>query len=111
MATLSVLLAFLVILFSGVYIAWNAADTFGMLIASGITFLIGLQVLINVGVVTGTLPTKVSRFPSSVMEAPTSSVMLACIGLLINVGRQAAAHVSLPARRDEVDDLAAPELA
>jgi len=45
------------------------------------------------------------------MEGSNLVVMLACIGLLINVGRQAAAHVSLPARRDEVDDLAAPRLA
>jgi len=37
-ATLSVLLAFLVIMICGVYIAWSSRDTFGMLIASGITF-------------------------------------------------------------------------
>jgi cell division protein FtsW len=55
-ATLSVLAAFLLVLICGVYIAWNAADTFGMLIACGITFLIALQALINVGLVTCALP-------------------------------------------------------
>src|SRR4029453_1699229 len=55
-ATMSVIAAFLVITVCGVYIAWNACDTFGMVVASGITFLIGLQAVVNVGVVTGSLP-------------------------------------------------------
>src|SRR4029453_4610026 len=62
-ATFSVLSGFLVILIWGVYIAWNAADTFGMLIACGITFLIALQALVNVGVVTGSLPNKGLALP------------------------------------------------
>jgi len=110
-ATVGVLVAFLVILFCGVYIAWNAADTFGMLIASGITFLIGLQVLINVGVVTGTLPNKGLSLPFISYGGSNLVVMLASVGLLINVGRQAAAQVSLPARRGDADELAAPEMA
>src|SRR5688572_30857473 len=36
----------------------RARDTFGMLLAAGITFLIGLQAAINIGVVTGALPNK-----------------------------------------------------
>ncbi len=55
-ATMSVIAAFLVITVCGVYIAWNACDTFGMLVASGITFLIGLQAVVNIGVVTGSTP-------------------------------------------------------
>src|SRR6266542_7009677 len=55
-ATLGVVGAFGVLLLCGIYIAWNARDTFGTLLATGITFLIGLQAFINIGVVTGTLP-------------------------------------------------------
>ena len=62
-ATLSVIVAFMVIFICGVYIAWNAADTFGMLIATGITFLIAMQVVINLGVVTGSLPNKGLALP------------------------------------------------
>jgi cell division protein FtsW len=110
-ATLSVLAAFLTILLCGVYIAWNATDTFGMLIASGITFLIGLQVLINVGVVTGTLPNKGLALPFISYGGSNLVVMMACIGLLINIGRQAASRVIVPASDTEADDLAAPETA
>jgi cell division protein FtsW len=110
MATLSVLTAFLVILFCGVYIAWNAADTFGMLIASGITFLIGLQVLINVGVVTGTLPNKGLALPFISYGGSNLVVMLACVGLLINVGRQAANRIIVPGL-DTDEDFVAPETA
>ena len=33
----------------GLYIAWNARDRFGMILGTGITFLIGLQAFINIG--------------------------------------------------------------
>ena len=45
--TVVVLLAYLAILLSGLYIAWRARDTFGHLLAAGITFLITLQAVIN----------------------------------------------------------------
>ena len=57
-ATLGVVAAFVLLLLCGLYIAWNARDTFGTLLATGITFLIGLQAFINIGVVTSTLPNK-----------------------------------------------------
>ena len=57
-ATLLVIAAFVAIVFSGIYIAMNSIDTFGLLLGSGITFLIGLQAFINIGVVTGALPNK-----------------------------------------------------
>src|SRR5258705_215900 len=62
-ATMFVIVAFLTITVCGVYMAWNACDTFGMLIASGITFLIGLQAVVNIGVVTGSLPNKGLSLP------------------------------------------------
>lgn len=88
-ATLGVLLAFLVILVCGVYIAWHAADTFGMLLAFGITFLISMQVLINVGVVTGALPNKGLALPFISYGGSNLLVMLTSIGLLLNIGRHA----------------------
>jgi len=42
-ATLFVVLSFVVIAICGIYIAMRARDTFGFLLASGITFLISLQ--------------------------------------------------------------------
>ncbi|HUR44912.1 MAG TPA: putative lipid II flippase FtsW [Candidatus Saccharimonadales bacterium] len=86
-ATMGVVLAFLAIVISGVYIAWNAQDTFGMLLASGITFLIGLQAIINIGVVTGSLPNKGLSLPFISYGGSNLVVMLGCVGLLMNVAR------------------------
>jgi cell division protein FtsW len=107
-ATLSVLTAFLAILICGVYIAWNAADTFGMLLASGVTFLIAFQVLVNVGVVTGALPNKGLALPFLSYGGSNLVVMLAGVGLMINVGRNASSEAGIPSREDSVDDLVAP---
>jgi cell division protein FtsW len=106
-ATLGVLLAFFVILVCGVYIAWNAADTFGMLIASGITFLIAMQVAINIGVVTGALPNKGLALPFISYGGSNLVVMLASVGLLLSVGRHAASGAPVP--QGEFDDLALPQ--
>ncbi len=89
-ATLAVVVAFLVIVICGVYIAWNARDTFGMLLASGITSLIGLQAVINIGVVTGSLPNKGLSLPFMSYGGSNLVLMLACVGLLLNVARHAA---------------------
>jgi cell division protein FtsW len=107
-ATLGVLLAFLLIVLCAVYIAWNAADTFGMLIASGIACLIALQVIINVGVVTGALPNKGLALPFISYGGSNLVIMMGCVGLLINIGRQAAHHVSMPVLGGDADELTAP---
>jgi len=107
-ATLGVLLAFLMIVLCGVYIAWNAADTFGMLIAAGIACLIALQVIINVGVVTGALPNKGLALPFISYGGSNLVLMMGCIGLLINIGRQAARHVAMPVLGRDADELTAP---
>lgn len=110
-ATISVLLAYLVILLCGVYIAWHAADTFGMLLACGITFLIGMQAVINIGVVTGALPNKGIALPFLSYGGSNLVIMLACIGLLLSVARHAPARVASRRReRDfDPDELAAPQ--
>ncbi|MEK7706530.1 MAG: putative peptidoglycan glycosyltransferase FtsW, partial [Verrucomicrobiota bacterium] len=47
-ATMSVVVAFVLIVICGICIALNARDTFGLLLGSGITFMIGLQAFINI---------------------------------------------------------------
>lgn len=88
-ATLGVVLGFLTILICGVYIAWNASDSFGMLIGSGITFLIAMQAIVNIGVVTGSLPNKGLSLPFISYGGSNLVIMLGCVGLLLNVARHA----------------------
>lgn len=112
-ATLSVLVAYLTILLCGVYIAWRAADTFGMLLASGITFLIGLQAVINIGVVTGALPNKGIALPFLSYGGSNLVLMLTCVGLLLSIARHAPFPFAAAASRRhyETDELAAPQTA
>ena len=88
-ATLLVVFAFVAIVFSGIYIAMNAADTFGLLLGSGITFLIGLQAFINIGVVTSALPNKGLPLPFISYGGSNLLIMLACVGVLLSIARQA----------------------
>ena len=88
-ATLLVVIAFLAIVVCGVYIALKARDNFGMLLAAGVSLLMGLQAAINIGVVTGSLPNKGLSLPFISYGGSNLVVMLACVGLLINVARHA----------------------
>ncbi len=108
-ATLLVVLAFVLLVICGVYIAWRARDTFGQLLAAGITFLIGLQAFINIGVVTSALPNKGLPLPFISYGGSNLLAMLACVGLLLSIARHALqrAPQSEPARFDE---LAAPQI-
>ena len=87
-ATLGVVLGFVLIVICGIYIAAHARDTFGMLLAAGITFLIGSQAFINIGVVTSTLPNKGIALPFISYGGSSLLAMLGCIGLLFSVARQ-----------------------
>jgi cell division protein FtsW len=88
--TLGVVLAFAVVVICGCSIAWRARDTFGFLLCTGLTFLIGLQAFINIGVVTNVLPHKGLPLPFISRGGSNLVVMLLCVGLLISVARRAA---------------------
>jgi cell division protein FtsW len=89
-ATLLVVAAFVVIAFCGLYIALRARDTFGTLLATGITLLISLQAAINIGVVTSALPNKGLPLPFISYGGSNLLAMLTCVGILFSVARQAA---------------------
>jgi cell division protein FtsW len=80
-----VLLLFLLFTWRGYRVAINAPDSFGSLLAVGITSMIGLQALINIGVVTGSLP--ITGIPLPLISYGGSSLLpsLAAIGILLNI--------------------------
>jgi cell division protein FtsW len=88
-STLLVVAAFLAIVICGVIIAFRASDLFGMLLACGVSFLVGLQALINIGVVTSALPNKGLPLPFISYGGSSLVVMLTCVGLLLSVARRA----------------------
>ncbi|HLH54122.1 MAG TPA: putative peptidoglycan glycosyltransferase FtsW [Verrucomicrobiae bacterium] len=88
-ATALVIVGFICIVLCGIYIAMRAPDTFGLLLGSGISFLIGLQAFINIGVVTSALPNKGLPLPFISYGGSNLVLMLACVGLLLSIARQA----------------------
>jgi cell division protein FtsW len=90
-ATLLVVGAFLAIVVCGICIARAAPDTFGLLLGSGIVFLIGLQAFVNIGVVTSALPNKGLPLPFISRGGSNVLMMLTCIGVLLSIARHARA--------------------
>lgn len=94
-ATLLVVATFIAIILCGALIAFRSSDAFGMLLASGITFLIGFQAFINVGVVTSALPNKGLPLPFISYGGSNLLVMLGCVGLLLSVARRGRSAESM----------------
>ena len=103
-ATLLIVVAFVVIAICGIYIALNSRDTFGFLLAAGITFLIGLQAAINIGVVTSALPNKGLPLPFISYGGSNLLAMLTCVGLLFSVARHARPRGAMAAEPGETDE-------
>jgi cell division protein FtsW len=74
------------ILWRGFRIACGCTDHFGMLTAMGITFAIGLQVSINMGVCLGLLPTKGLTLPFLSYGGTSLLLNMVGIGILMNIG-------------------------
>jgi cell division protein FtsW len=103
-ATLFVVLSFVIIAICGIYIALRARDTFGFLLASGITLLISLQAAINIGVVTSALPNKGLPLPFISYGGSNLLAMLVCIGLLFSVARHAPVREKISRPAVEADE-------
>lgn len=109
-ATMGIVVAFVLVILSGIYIAMHARDTFGMLMASGITFLIGLQAFINIGVVTSALPNKGLPLPFISYGGSNLVMMLIGVGLLLSVARRAHAPQAAPDHAFAPEELSSPQL-
>jgi cell division protein FtsW len=94
--TVGVLAIFCILAIRGARVALRAPDSFGMLLATGITTGIVAQALVNVGVITATLPFTGIPLPFVSYGGSSLMVSLAGIGILLNVSRQSRDRVELP---------------
>ena len=79
------LLLYLIVLWRGIKIAQDASDTFGRLLAVGITSMIAFHVLVNVGMTMGIMP--VTGIPLPLMSYGVSSLTtnIMAIAILLNI--------------------------
>lgn len=82
-----VIVLFMVLLWRGIVIAFSAPDLFGTFVAFGLTLLIGIQAGINLGVVTGILPTKGLPLPFISHGGTSLIVCLMAMGILLNISK------------------------
>lgn len=83
-----VILLFVGLIFQGLYIAYNASDLYGTLIALGITAQITWQVFFNIAVVTNTVPNTGISLPFFSSGGTSLVLLLAEMGVMINIARQ-----------------------
>jgi cell division protein FtsW len=82
---LILLCAFLLLLWRGLRVAWHAPDSFGTLLALGLTVAVVLQAMLHMGVTLGLLPTK--GLPLPFVSYGGSSLVINCLamGILMNI--------------------------
>lgn len=85
----TVVILFALLLWRGVRTALHTEDMFGRFLAVGITSMVVVQALINISVVLGLMPTKGIPLPLISYGGSSLFITLACIGVLLNVTKQA----------------------
>lgn len=95
---IAVILVYAFFIWRGMEIAARAPDRYSGLIAGGVTAWIGVQTVLNLGVVTGTLPNTGVPLPFLSAGGTALVVMMAAAGLVVGVSRRMR---PVPARHAE----------
>ena len=80
-----IMLLFAALILRGYWIALHARDRFGSLLVVGITTLVAMQTFLNIGVVTGLLPTTGISLPFFSYGGTALSIQLAEMGIVLSV--------------------------
>jgi cell division protein FtsW len=83
-----IMLLFAALVLRGYWIALHARDRFGALLVVGVTSLIAMQTFLNIGVVTGLLPTTGISLPFFSYGGTALMLQLAEMGIVLSVSRQ-----------------------
>ena len=84
----AVIVLFGIFIWRGILIAMKAPDMFGSLLATGITSLIGIQAIINIAVVTSSIPVTGMALPFFSYGGTSLIILLCAVGVLLNISRQ-----------------------
>ena len=82
-----VIILFALFIWRGILIAIKAPDMFGSLLAAGITSMVGLQAIINIAVVTSSMPNTGMPLPFFSYGGTSLLILLCSVGVLLNISR------------------------
>ena len=82
-----VFVLFAIFIWRGILIAMKAPDMFGSLVAIGITTLVGIQAVINVAVVTSSMPATGMQLPFFSYGGTALFILLCEMGVLLSISR------------------------
>lgn len=99
-ATSLMVLAYMAILWCGVFIAYHAHDRFGAFLALGLTVTIAFEAAFNVGMVTGCLPTKGIALPFASAGGSSLMASMVIVGLLLSIGAKSIRATAATTMRD-----------
>ena len=83
----AIIALFGIFVWRGIVIAMKAPDMFGSLLAVGVTTLVAVQAIINIAVVTASIPTTGMALPFFSYGGTALVILLTSVGILLNVSR------------------------
>ncbi|MCB9452659.1 MAG: cell division protein FtsW [Anaerolineaceae bacterium] len=84
-----VIALYIALVIRGLQIARRSPDSFGALLASGITIWIAVKALLNIAVMTGVMPPTGATLPFISFGGSSMVVLLSGVGMMLSVARQA----------------------
>ena len=84
-----IIILFCLLIWRGFYIAMHSPDKFGSLLVVGLTCQVGLQAMLNIWVVTNTIPNTGISLPFFSYGGTSLIILLAEMGLVLSVSRSA----------------------
>ncbi len=84
---LALIILYCLFLWRGVHIAINAPDQFGLLLGSGIVLMVAIQVILNIAVVTSSIPATGINLPFISYGGNALLIFMFSAGVLVNISR------------------------
>lgn len=84
---LALIIVYMVLIWRGCHIAINSSDYMGMMMAAGITIMIGIQVVMNIAVVTSSFPPTGIILPFVSYGGNALLIFMGAMGVLLNISK------------------------
>lgn len=85
-----IIVLFILLVWRGVTISLKAKDKFGMLLGTGLSLQIGIQVALNIAVVTNTIPNTGISLPFFSYGGTSLIILLAQMGIVLSISRSSS---------------------